>query len=125
MPRDFNVKGTREYLIWAFVLLAAAVWCGKDGWFPSEKVVNKLDREHGNTPYGFTLVELEEKYGVPLPEGFDPETAGDAAEKRYPPPAHIFFDFDNPNNYWRFNRTFFVISLVGSIVLFVIHRAVN
>ena len=124
MARDFNVQGTREYLYWAIGLAVLVLWCAKDGWFPSEKIVNKVNQEN-KQHYGFTIDELNTTYGVPLPGGWSAETAGEAAKKRYAPPANIIFDMDNKNNFWRFNRSVAILCSLASVVLFIIHRAVN
>jgi hypothetical protein len=51
MARNYNIEGTKEYLMWALILLALAAWCVKDGWFPSEAVLLKHPleaTEHSN-----------------------------------------------------------------------------
>lgn len=35
MARQYKVKGTNTYLIWAIVLALICIWAIKDGWFPS------------------------------------------------------------------------------------------
>ncbi|MBU1909197.1 MAG: hypothetical protein KJ726_04040 [Verrucomicrobia bacterium] len=35
MARRYHVKGSRQFLIWAIVLLILGLWCVRDGWFPS------------------------------------------------------------------------------------------
>jgi len=36
MSRDYRIKGTQRYLMWAGLCLLLALWAGRDGWFPSE-----------------------------------------------------------------------------------------
>ena len=45
MARRFNVQGTNDFLVWAVVLLALGLWCVKDGWFPSQTVLDKHPHE--------------------------------------------------------------------------------
>ncbi len=41
MARRFHVQGTNDFLVWAVALLALGLWCVKDGWFPSESVLER------------------------------------------------------------------------------------
>jgi multidrug resistance efflux pump len=41
MVRRFHVQGTNDFLVWAVALLALGLWCVKDGWFPSESVLER------------------------------------------------------------------------------------
>ncbi len=41
MARNFKIKGTKDFLIWAIILLLLGLWCVKDGWFPSESVLER------------------------------------------------------------------------------------
>jgi hypothetical protein len=41
MARKFHVEGTKSYLIAAIIMLIFAVWFVWDGWFPSERVLEK------------------------------------------------------------------------------------
>lgn len=36
MARRYHVQGSKQFLIWAVVLLVVGLWCVRDGWFPSE-----------------------------------------------------------------------------------------
>jgi hypothetical protein len=38
MARRYDVEGSRQFLIWAIVLLVIGLWCVKDGWFTSDAV---------------------------------------------------------------------------------------
>jgi hypothetical protein len=35
MARRYHVRGSRQFLLWAIVLLVIGLWCVRDGWFPS------------------------------------------------------------------------------------------
>lgn len=39
MARQYDVKGSKNFLAWAIGLLLLGLWCVKDGWFPSESVL--------------------------------------------------------------------------------------
>ena len=41
MARQYDVKGTSSFLIWSIGLALLCAWALKDGWFPSEGVINK------------------------------------------------------------------------------------
>ena len=41
MARQFKVQGTKTYLYWSIGLAVLALWCIKDGWFPSASVIAK------------------------------------------------------------------------------------
>ena len=45
MARRFNVQGTNDFLVWAVLLLVLGLWCVKDGWFPSQTVLDKHPHE--------------------------------------------------------------------------------
>jgi len=49
MARQFHVAGTKTYQQLAIGLLVLGLWCVKDGWFPSEGV---LERHPVYTPEG-------------------------------------------------------------------------
>ncbi len=39
--RQYNVKGTNDFLILAAIFMLLCIWAVKDAWFPSEKVLTK------------------------------------------------------------------------------------
>ena len=41
MARNFDVKKNNEHLYWAIGLAALALWCFRDGWFPTESTMEK------------------------------------------------------------------------------------
>lgn len=41
MARQYDVKGTSSFLIWSIGLALLCAWAIKDGWFPSESVIEK------------------------------------------------------------------------------------
>jgi hypothetical protein len=41
----FSIKGTKDFLVVAIVLIIFGLWCVKDGWFPSPKVLKKYPLE--------------------------------------------------------------------------------
>ncbi|NCC51407.1 MAG: hypothetical protein EOM20_09350 [Spartobacteria bacterium] len=51
MARKYNVPGTKKYLITAVVMLVLCIWAVLDGWFPSEKVLER----HPDPTDGFYL----------------------------------------------------------------------
>ena len=44
MARKYDVHSTKDFLVWAILLLALGLWCAKDGWFPSESVKERHPR---------------------------------------------------------------------------------
>jgi len=57
MARKYHVKGTNDFKYWAVALLALGIWFTVDGWFPSQKWVDK----YGPSPEGF--LSVREFYG--------------------------------------------------------------
>ena len=53
MARKYEVEGTKNFLIWAILLLLLGLWCVKDGWFPSETVAAKHPPEEDRGFYLF------------------------------------------------------------------------
>jgi len=45
MARRYNIQGTNDFLVWAFILFTLGAWCLKDGWFPSEAKLAEHPRE--------------------------------------------------------------------------------
>lgn len=43
--RDYNVKGTNDFLILAAIFFLLCLWAIKDAWFPSERVLKKHPME--------------------------------------------------------------------------------
>lgn len=43
--RQYDVKGTNDFLILAVIFLLLGIWAVKDAWFPSEKVIKKHPQE--------------------------------------------------------------------------------
>lgn len=43
MTRRYQVRGTRQFLMWSLILLGLGIWCVKDGWFPSEAIRTSKD----------------------------------------------------------------------------------
>ena len=39
MARQYDVQGTKSYLMWSIILLAVCLWAFRDGWFPSPSKV--------------------------------------------------------------------------------------
>jgi len=62
--REYNVKGTNDFLILAIIFFFLCIWAVKDAWFPSEKV---LKRHPLQVPVAFevdgTLAQLHVSVG--------------------------------------------------------------
>ncbi len=43
--RDYNIKGTNDFLILAAIFFFLCIWAVKDAWFPSDKVLSKHPRQ--------------------------------------------------------------------------------
>lgn len=41
VARRYDVKGTREYLIWSIGLALLCLWAVRDGWFPTEAKIEQ------------------------------------------------------------------------------------
>lgn len=41
MARSFSVQKNNEHLYWAIGMFLLAVWCFRDGWYPSESTLEK------------------------------------------------------------------------------------
>lgn len=41
MARSFSVEKNKEHLYWAIGMFLLAVWCFRDGWFPTESILEK------------------------------------------------------------------------------------
>ena len=45
MARKYDVHGTKDFMVWAIILAGLGLWCVKDGWFPSESVLERHPRQ--------------------------------------------------------------------------------
>lgn len=45
MARRFQVKGTDTFFYWSIGLLILGLWCVKDGWFPSQSIIDRKTEE--------------------------------------------------------------------------------
>lgn len=41
MARRFKIEGTRDYLYWTMAMVILCLWSVRDGWFPTQKVLEK------------------------------------------------------------------------------------
>lgn len=41
MARKYDVEGTNKFLVWSIILALFAIWFIKDGWFPTEAILEK------------------------------------------------------------------------------------
>lgn len=41
MARTFSTKKNNEHLYWAIGMFLLSVWCFRDGWFPTESILEK------------------------------------------------------------------------------------
>lgn len=53
MARRYNVEGTKTFLYWSLAMLALGLWAVKDGWFPSQSVIDKHGQPSWNEFYMF------------------------------------------------------------------------
>lgn len=41
MVRNYRLKGSKSFLVWAILLLLLGLWAVRDGWFPSENTLTR------------------------------------------------------------------------------------
>ena len=147
MARRFNVQGTNDFLVWAVVLFGLGLWCVKDGWFPSQTVLDKHPHQvlikatqpgtvkdvfvkHGelirNEQPIVRLVLTETNGEQLLKATLQGEVAGVLAEKG----AAISRDqvvatLIPEDTFYTFNHSLAVLALLGSLVCAVIHFMVR
>lgn len=50
MARQYDVEGTKTFLVWSVVLALLCLWAIRDGWFPTESKITAHGPAHDPLP---------------------------------------------------------------------------
>lgn len=148
--RRYDLEGSNDFLIAAVVLFGLGLWAIKDGWFPSERVLERHPRElHVRAPGTGVVAEVRVIAGqtvlsnqpVAIFQMGGAGTSQDRVDLRAPAagtvlrvdmtrreevlPGDIILTVAPDDIFYPFNKSLAVISLVLSIVCLFVHRAVR
>ncbi len=148
--RRYDLEGSNDFLIAAVVLFGLGLWAIKDGWFPSERVLERHPRElHVRAPATGVVAEVRVIAGQTVLSNqplavFQVGTAAAAQERvdlRSPAagtvlrvessrreevlPGEVILTVAPDDIFYPFNKSLAVISLILSVVCLFVHRAVK
>ncbi len=148
--RHYDLAGSNDFLIAAVVLLGLGLWAIKDGWFPSERVLERHPRElHVRAPATGVVAEVRVIAGqtvlsnqpVAVFQVGPAATVQERVDLRSPAagtvlrvessrreevlPGEVILTVGPDDVFYPFNKSLAVISLVLSVVCLFVHRAVK
>lgn len=147
MARRYHIQGTNDFLVWAVMLLALGLWGVKDGWFPSESVLEKhphvVEIKAGQpgvikdvfvkggelirAEQPIVRIELSETNAeLMLKASLQGEISGVRVEKGAPVTrGQIVAVLTPEDTFYTFNHSLAVLALLGSLICAVIHFLVR
>ncbi len=148
--RRYDLEGSNDFLIAAVVLLGLGIWAIKDGWFPSNRVLERHPRQlHVRAPATGVVAEIRVMAGQTVLSNqpvamLQVGSGGGASERldlRAPAagtvlrlerglqdnvvPGDVILSVAPDDVFYPFNKSLAVISIVLAVVCLFIHRAVK
>jgi len=134
MARRYDIEGTRTPLYWAIGLALLCVWCVRDGWFPTEKKqLEKIEFLAFQTTKGDWVSAdqaspdvgkaWKDPTGAPLvPVVLAPEKV-DRDALTLPERPAIAVREKPDRFYFLFNKSFAILSALGTLVALAVYMA--